>query len=339
MKIIRFICCFILISALAGCSQKTENKIKIAIMGCEDTYEEGYLNGINLAIKENRRKYPEYDIEAVFYDDNESYTDGAAIVNIIASDEEITAVIGSQTPAICENAAYTFDAAKIPTLTPYTVYDSMLNNNNYSYIFSMCHSQESVGKALYRAMEAEYPGKKTIALCYCEDQSGKDEARSFAECINADGEVIIADYVKLHDLSLNFNNVYSRWETLGVDVVVIMPYDIEGFDILKRIKERNPDMIMLGDFMFDNLDEIEKADSAFDGFLFADPFYNSVDYDAAGSYEAEYGEQMGKWAAHGYDAVTMIVNAAVNSEDTASYLRENEYKQYSFDEKGRYSGE
>jgi len=322
---------------LSGCAEKDGSDIKIAVMGCDATYEDGYVNGIKFAIEDCRNKYPDYTFEAVFYEDEESYEKGSAITDEIISDGEYTAVIGSQTPTICESAAHYFEEEKLPMIATYTVYDSMLNENNYKNIFSMCYSSENVGKAMYKMMKEKIDARK-IALCYCEDQSGKDEARGFASCVEHD--IQIADIVKLHDLSTRFDEIYNRWVLLGVDTVIIMPYDTEGFDILRKLRDLNPDINVMGDFMFNNSDEIEKTGEAFDGFMMTDTFFNENEYGEIGErYTGKYGAPMTVWAMHGYDAVMMTAEAAVNSDNTAEYLHKNPYKSYSFDERGRLNGD
>ena len=53
---------------------------------------------------------------------------------------------------------------------------------------------------------------------------------------DSDDGINIADCVNIHELENNFENIYNRWEDLGVEGTVIFAENEEGFELLRRNK-------------------------------------------------------------------------------------------------------
>ena len=86
-----------LLLSLVGCTESEPNTVTIAVIGNEADLYPGYTDGIEKAAEDAKETYSNsgLNIEYRFYSYDGSYEDGAAIVDMLAADESVTAVIGA----------------------------------------------------------------------------------------------------------------------------------------------------------------------------------------------------------------------------------------------------
>ena len=247
---------------------------------------------------------------------------------MLAADESVTAVIGAVDMELNKTAAHVFDSAGKIFVVPFFLYDSVFDDNHYSTVFSMCNSGQTVGEILRRAA-AETPARRW-AVCAADRDFEQSEMNGFLQYTSNDG-IGVVDCVNIYELEKNFDGIYSRWANLGVEGVVIIAENEEGFELLRQIKRRSPSMVCAGDTAFDNTDiTLNDAEltSAMSGFVMANEFIFNIETDEemdryikfAEEYTAETGEELDLWYIQGYDAVRMIADTAVN-ENTADPRR------------------
>lgn len=337
----------------SGCTESESNTIKIAVMGNEADFYPGYKEGIERAIDDLTGEYTDrgYTVECTFYNDDGSYEQGAATIDMLAADEAITGIIGAVDMEINKTAAHIFNEAGKLFIVPFYLYDSVYQENHYEMVFSLCCSAKQTGEILRRAA-AETTAKRW-AVCSVNREFERAELAGFLQYEGDDG-VAVVDCTDISALTEQFDTVYARWEALGVEGVAMFPRDNEGFEILKKIKQRNPNMICAGDTSFDNSMLLyNDADlmSAMTGFIIADEFTlnmgteeeNELLLNMAEEYMQKTGSDLDTWYIQGYNAVRMVVDTAVkyqttNPEEIARLLHENGYtgffQRFSFDESG-----
>ena len=344
----------LLLCILSGCADNSVQKtVKIAVMGNEADFYPCYKEGIERAVRDLNKEYADsgYYTECEFYNDDGSYEEGAAIIDRLAADESVTAVIGSTDMDINNTAAYVFDKAQKLLVVPYFLYDSVYRDNNYSTVLSLCNSARMVGKMLYRA--AEQTTAKRWAVCAADKKFQQAEMNGFLQCSD-EKSIKIVDCVNISELTNNLDEVYARWENLGVEGVIMFPAENEGFDILKNLKRKNPSLICGGDTAFDN-SIVSASDKelmqAMTGFIIADEFMlyeTSVDeenllLDMQKECYINTGNDFDIWYIQGYNAVRMTADTAIrnqtcNSAEIARILHNDGYsgflQKFSFDENG-----
>ena len=343
-----------LLLSLVGCTEPEPNTVTIAVIGNEADLYPGYKDGTEKAAEDSKETYSNsgLNIEYKFYGYDGSYEDGAAIVDMLAADESVTAVIGAVDMELNKTAAYVFDSVGKIFIVPFFLYDSVFDDNHYDTVFSMCNSGQTVGEILRRAA-AETPAKRW-AVCAAGRDFEQSEMNGFLQYTSDDG-IGIVDCASIYELEKNFDRIYGRWEKLGVEGVVILAENEEGFELLRQIKRRSPSMICAGDTAFDNTDiTVNDAEltSAMNGFIMANEFIFNIETSEemdryikfAEEYTAETGEELDLWYIQGYNAVRMIADTAVNENTTdprriAETLHENGYsglfQSLSFSENGK----
>ena len=331
----------ILTLMLSGCGGTQSQIIKIAVMGNPDAFHPGYQDGIERAVRDLNNEYSGsgYSVECEFCSDDGSYEAGAAIIDTLVADKTVTAVIGSNNMEINKTAAHVFDEAGKLFIVPYFLYDSVYLENHYDTVFSLCKSAKTVGELL--CIAATQTTAKRWVVCADDDEFELAEMNGFLKYAAAGG-IQTVDCVNISELENNFDEVYKRWETLGVEGVVLFPTGNEGFEILKKLKRRNPDLICGSDTVFDNSDLLvndAELRQAMTGFIMANAFVLDCQTDEeaelvsrmAEEYTQETGNNLDTWYVHSYNTIRMIGDTAIknktcSSSSIARLLHENGYE-------------
>lgn len=339
---------------LIGCSTNTpqSKQIHIAITGDKTIfdYDESFLNGIQMAVEDANNMYSRqgYTIKTSFYDDETIYEKGITLTNQFAKDPTITAVVGTQSFFILDTAAKLLSQTDKILIAPHGIAESTLEEG-YSQVFCNTATATDFGKALaHYTLEA---GIKRIAIFNSDTEYEKDIALAFSKGLR-ETDVVVLDYVTGEIDELGFEMIWERWEKLGIEAVLISQYfEQHAFELVSMIREKKQDMIILGDFSFDYQEMLEAYQPASEGIII--PQLVAIE-DGKGieeftmCYEERFGSTPTWWAAHGYDTVGLIVNAAVEIGSTdpkriAEVLhQERGYEgitgTFSFDEQGKMMG-
>lgn len=327
------------LALLSACGGSGTQTIKIAVIGNPDTFYPGYRQGVERAARDLASEYADsgYSVECVFAG-GDSYEDSAALIDQLSADRSVTAVIGAVEMEVNQTAAEVCERGRKLLVIPYFLNDSVYENNNYTLVFSMCNSGSYVGRSLRRA--AVRSGKVRWAVCTENREFELDEVTGFLAS-DGDDSIQVVDCVNIAALQNNFDEIYTRWEILGVEGVIMFPEGDEGFDLLVRLKRRNPELVCGGDTAFDNsflLDSDPEIREAMTGFLMVDESHfreaRPEETERIAEFAAEYFQLMGTnldiWYLQGYNAVRMVVDTAVenhtaNPVDIARHLHENGY--------------
>lgn len=331
----------ICMSILSGCTGTADKTVKIAVMGNSEKFYPGYKEGIERAVEDLNNDYSDsgYNVECEFYSDNGSYEQGAAIVDSLAEDKSVTAVIGAVDMEINKTAAHVFNEEGKVFVVPYFLYDSVYSNNHYDTVFSMCNSGRNVGRILRLA--AAQTTAKRWAVCSADGEFERSEMNGFLK-YSVNDDISVVDCTDISVAENQFDEIYKKWEILGIEGIVIFPVDNDGFNILKKIKSRNPDIVCAGDTSFDDsalLDGNSELKKAMTGFIMAEEYSlrdgndeeKSKLSELVNDYMAKTGKEFDIWYIQGYNAVRMIADTAIenktcDSMKIAQLLHENGYK-------------
>ena len=351
----------LLVCSLGGCGARADVQVlKIAVLGDPATFYPSYQEGILQAERDLNQEYAAdgYQVVCEFYNNSDNYTyeETTAIVDALAADPEITAVIGPINMEIGRTAAHVLDAAGKLFVSPHFLYDDVYENH-YHTVFSLCYSAKTVGATLKLAASVVSPGLRW-AVVAPGTPFEQDEVHGFLHQETID-EVTVVDCVSVSDLQVDFQRVYRRWEALGVEGVVLFPEGDEGFELLKALKRENPDLLCGGDTAFDNTDLFTKdpeLTQAMNGFILVNEFAlhddTSEETERVAQLEDEYRQETGMdldtWYFQGYNAVRAIADTAVRNRTTdpiqiAQSLHADGYhgllQDFAFDADGRQKAE
>ena len=314
----------------ASCAQTDGKTVKIAVMGDADDFYPDYEAGIIKAIEDLNNEYSDKGFSFTYemYDESGSYEHDVDIVDELADDAGITAVIGSRDKDINSTAAYVFIEKRKLFVVPYKLYDSVFENNQYDTVFSLATSGKELGADLLAAAMTETEAKRW-AVCAAEDEFSISEMRGFMQRKGSDIKVV--DCNDIVTLVSDLDNELKRWKLLGVEGIVLFPgeeYTPDTlFDLIKRIRDRDPDIICMGDSCFDDSNAIgsdPELAKAMKGFVLVNDFFEQRHDDDPKymSLKTEYKKKNGRmfdlWYLHAYNMIRMIGDKAVEHDTNNS---------------------
>lgn len=306
-----------------GSSDGGENKvIKIAVMDSTLVFDSdnSYENGIAMAIEDLNTLYVEqgYEISYEFYDDGAIFQQGMEAINKIASDPEITAVVGTSSLNLLDVSADVLDGAGKLLITYYSSSDSLFENG-YTHVFRNCYGESDLGRAI-AAYAADRRDIRRVAVYHSDTEYERGLVRAFLrETRGSDVEVV--DIVTTTPLETELNAAIERWGKLDVDTVLVSQYLAEdSFEILRKVRTMDPGMNILGDFSFDYTDDLLANGDVSDNIYIAGPL--AVDESPEleefyRRYEQRYGSRPTQWAIQLYDSIRMVADTAVRTGSTS----------------------
>lgn len=298
--------CLIFALLFCGCNKNEGEKvINIAVTGSPSAYSEYYESGVKKAYTDVCEEYKDsgFEINVKFYDDYDNYETADKITAELVNDNSVTAIIASSSAEICENQVYQTDKAGKILICPHWLYDSTLKGKNYRNVFSLNYSNEDVGAVMKKI--AKESSAKRWAICYAEDEISTTEIKCFNK---VDSNIDIVDSVKINTFESSFSQVVDRWKLLGVEGVILIPYEDEGFNLLYRLKEKMPELYVISDSSMDDDNELQANKKYFDNMYMVESFFVSSDE----SKIFKEGES-DTWEIHGYNSLRIIVDTAIKN--------------------------
>lgn len=298
-------------------------KIKIAVMDTSAVFDSdnSYENGIAMAIEDLNTLYGEqgYEINYSFYDDGAYFQQGMKVINEIVSDPEITAVVGTSSLNLLDVSAAEMEAAGKLLITYYSAPDSLFENG-YTHVFRNCFGERDLGGAI-AAYAAGRRDVRRVAVYHSDTEYERGLVRAFLRETQGTG-VEVVDVVTTTVLEAKLEAAVERWKNLGVDTVLVSQYLAEdSFDILRRVREMNPEMNILGDFSFDYTDDLLANGDISDEIYIAGPLALDESREMEDfylRYEQRYGSRPTQWAVQLYDSIRMVADTAVRIGSTDS---------------------
>jgi len=315
----------ILIAAwfLCSCSTSTAKRtINIAVVGSPSVYSEYYEQGIKKAYEDVCEEYKDsgFEINMNIYDDKDDYETAERITAKLVNDDSITAIIASSSAEICANQAYQADKAGKVLICPRWIYDDTLSEGRYSRVFSLNYSSEQIGSVMENI--AQNSIAKKWVVCYSDDKISRTEIKGFTD----NEGVNVVDFVKINVLTSDFSKIIDRWKLLGIEGVVLVPYENEGFEIFYKLKEAMPNLYIISDSNLDNDNELQENRENFNNVYLLDSFYTRSEESEKFTDE----ESLDTWEVHGYNALRIIIDTAVknntnDSDEIAEILHKDGY--------------
>ena len=319
----------------SGCGQSNSNttptygesaEIKIAVLGSADQFSkrEDFFIGMDLAINELKESGINVSYEKV--DDGNSRDSGVALAKDIANDSKYTLGFTLQNDETVESVADIFDTAQKPLIIVNEVFDSTMNKG-YDYILAGVVSAETAGKSLAKYCEAN--GLKWVATSHSTSQYENMFARGFNDTATDSKSIYLVDSTAGPNRVSEFSGVWDRWNTLGVQAVLVSFNDIEwACELISAIKSQNNSVLILGDAKFNDLEMMSTYKDVLEGMVVAGSYGVASDeklqafYD---KYEKTVMDQLGlditSVTAQAYDFVHMIAQNVRKAKDVQEFMK------------------
>lgn len=301
----------------AGNSDTVKVGANFEITGGVANYGSQTLNGIKLAVKQandnggvNGKK-----LELVIADNKSEASEAANAATKLISTDKVKVLVG---PATTSNMLATTQIAtdnKIPVIAPTGTNPKITVENGQvkPFIFRSCFIDPLQGEVMAN-FAAKSVNAKTAAV-YVDVSS--DYSKSLAEVFKqkfeaAGGQVVIQEAFQQKDQ--DFKATLTKIKATNPEVVFIPAYYEEVGKIVKQARELGITVPLLGTDGWDDSKIVEIAGAAPLNNTFFSSHYSVQDSDESvkkfiASFKAEYNQEPSVFAALGYDAGMMLVDA------------------------------
>lgn len=353
MNIKKYLMCLSIAAVMAvytGCNEAIEawkpigsgSTIQIAVVGNDEFYTNGgTVEAIQLASNDFYERTG-ITVDVLYYDDDADYHKAIAYANKIATDSNIAAVIIKEEIDFVDTVADIYEEAQKPFIITNGCYNHTIEKG-YEYLLVDFINAKSAG--IIMGQYVKNNGFQRAAFCHSDTEYEEDELKGFQAEIEG-SSVMLADTVVGPYTQEEFDIAYSRWQTLGVDVVCVSNYYNLNSDLVRMLRQKDSDIQVVSDYVMDTDDDIQLNGKYLDGTVIV-PLYILSDSDeksdAAKRFYDTYGFEMTERAVQSYDLIDMLctaLNSGVSdSSGLMSVLKSEEgyegiYGKVMFDENG-----
>ncbi|UUX34302.1 ABC transporter substrate-binding protein [Fundicoccus culcitae] len=315
--------------SLSSQSIAAQETIKIGsnyeLSGDAASYGQAMENALQLAVKKANEEGWMFDgstVEVVSLDNTSDITESASIAQRLVS-ENVVGIVGPALTGTSQAQIPIITEAQIPVILPAATNDGITLDeagNVLEYLFRVCFENSVQGEAAaIFAVENLGSQKAVIISDYAADYSiGLADAfkGKFEEL---GGEVVIEESFQTGDT--DYTSVLTSLITADYDAIYIPSYYTEGGLIIKQARELGITApILSGDgFASPTLVELAGAENAND-IYYTSHFSSATEDPYAQEFLADYEEMFGReadgFAALGYDAATLLLDAINRAEST-----------------------
>ena len=261
----------------------------------------------------------------------DSKSESAESVNAatkLISDDKVVAIVG---PAVTANVIAESQVAadnKVPVIAPAaTNPDVTVEGGNLKpYIFRSCFIDPQQSEVMAEFAAKDLNAKTAVLYLDSSSDYSKSLGKIFQEKFEAEGgQVVMQEAVLAKDQ--DFKAALTKIQTANADVIFVPAYYEEVGKIVKQARELGITATILGTDGWDDSKVVEIAGAeALDNTFFCTHYFEG-DEDVQAfikSYKETYNEEPNVFAALGYDAGKMLIDAIQRSGDASSEkIREN----------------
>ncbi|MGL5978990.1 MAG: ABC transporter substrate-binding protein [Erysipelotrichaceae bacterium] len=319
-KLFALVCSFVLVT---GCSSNSSDAVKIGVnlelSGAVASYGEAELSGIELAIEQANAAGGVLgkQIELVKLDNKSTADEALSVFTKLATQDLVSVVIGPATSGATKATVPAANQYKVPVVTPSGTADDVTNDGTsaQAYAFRTCFKDSFQGVTLANFSYQNLGARRAVILGDSSSDYAKGLSENFETKFTADGGTIVLkeSYVAGDK---DFNAVLTRIKaSIGEDDVLFIPgYYEEAGLIIKQAREMGITTPIVGADGFDSPVLNELATDANLNDVYFSGHYSSLDEDEnvvsfIADYKAKYGTEPNAFAALGYDAAKLAIDA------------------------------
>lgn len=295
--------------------EEEPQEIKIAMLGPltggASKYGVEVRNGAQLAISLLNQRQSNYRYTLVALDDQADPSLAEQRAQELVARKEILAVVGSVTTPTTLVAGEIFQEGGLPAVSPSATGPAVSQLGDF--IFRVCPSDTFQGRALAEYV-VEEKGFSKIAILWDEKNASYsgELADSFSQrAVELGGTVVGREAYQ--EGQKEFGSVLQTLKDSAPEILFIPGYYTEGALIAQQVRAMDWDVLLVGGDGFHAPDLIEIGGKAVDGVIFTTFFVSTNPdpkvQDFVASYQNRFGSEPGWIAAHGYDAMQVIIRA------------------------------
>ena len=299
------------------------------LTGNHAQYGANAAKGFKLAVKEINDAGG-IDGKKIKVVDADSKSEAAESVNAatkLISDDKVVALVG---PAVTANVIAESQVAadnKIPVIAPAATNPDVTVENGQlkEFIFRSCFIDPQQSEVMAQFATKDLNAKTAVLYLDSSSDYSKSLGKIFKETFEADGGKVVMEEAFLAK-DQDFKAALTKIQTANADVIFVPAYYEEVGKIVKQARELGITAAILGTDGWDDskVVEIAGADALNNTFFCTHYFEGDEDVQSfLTAYKNEYKEEPNVFAALGYDAGKMLIDAISRSKGDMSKIREN----------------
>ena len=304
----------------AGCgSQQNSNEIKIGanfeLTGNVANYGTATLDGLKLAIKEanDAGGVNGKQITLVTADSKSEASESANAATKLISDDKVKVLVGPATTASVLAEAQIATDNKVPVVAPAATSPKVTVENDQvkPFIFRSCFIDPLQGDVMATFATKTLNAKTAVIYIDSSSDYSKSLGEVFKQKFEAAGGKVLMEEAFLQK-DQDFKATLTKIKTANADVIFIPAYYEEVGKIVKQARELGITQPLLGTDGWDDTKVVDIAGASSLNNTYFSSHYSEQDKDVQGfinSFQKEYGHAPNVFAALGYDAGKMIIDA------------------------------
>lgn len=326
-------------SLMTGCgggeggSSANDNEVVVGsnfeLTGNHAQYGTNAAKGFELAIKEanDAGGINGKQIKIVSADSKSEAAESVNAATKLISEDKVVAIVG---PAVTANVIAESQVAtdnKIPVIAPAATNPDVTVDKGAvkPYIFRSCFIDPQQGEVMAEFAAKDLNAKTAVLYLDSSSDYSKSLGKNFEEKFKSlGGEVVMQEAFLAKDQ--DFKAALTKIQTANADVIFVPAYYEEVGKIVKQARELGINATFLGVDGWDDpkVVEIAGADALNNTFFCTHYFDGDAEVqDFIKAYKAAYNENPNVFAALGYDAGKMLVDAIQRGDASSEKIREN----------------
>ena len=305
---------------LAGCGDDANsNEIKVGanfeITGNQANYGSAGLDGLKLAIKEanDAGGVDGKKITLVQADTKSEASEAVNSATKLISDDKVKVIVGPMVTANVMAESQVANDDKIPVIAPAATNPDVTVENGKAkpFIFRSCFIDPQQGTVMAEFAAKQLKAKTAVMYLDSSSDYSKSLGKVFKEKFEAAGGKVVMEEAFLAK-DQDFKAALTKLKTANADVVFVPAYYEEVGKIVKQARELGITAPMLGTDGWDDPKVVDIAGADALNKTYFSTHYFEKDQDVQGfieSFQKEYGHAPNVFAALGYDAGKMLIDA------------------------------
>ena len=316
-----------------------EGKIGVmgALSGANASIVLPSVDGAKLALKQWLAENEDCDIEVVDFDTEGDPAKATPVATKMATDETFLGVIGGAFSGETRATKAIFGDAGL-TMVSQSATATDLTQEDQSPVFHRVVGYDDIQGAAIAKYLSDVVGAKKVFVIDNSDAYGEPLAAMVSETL---GDLVV-DSDKTQVAQTDFSPTISKIEQAQPDAIMYGGYIAEAAPLLKQLRDAGIKTPFIGGDGLYGADFGKAAGSAGEGAIVTCPCVPIDEGTFKADFEAEYGEAPGAYAAEGFDAMTVFLDAFEDGARTReeveefvdSYDAEGLTKHLAFDENG-----
>ena len=314
-------------------TSKSKDEIRIGVLlpltGGAASLGKAALHGMETAISEyNAKRNPsEPQIRLVVEDTKAAPAVGVSAFQKLLTSDKVCAVLGPLASGVTLAVAPLAERNQIVILSPGASAPSITYAGDYVFRNEL---SEEFGARMQARLAFEKLGFRSIALLYINNEYGVGTTKVFKEQFTELGGRILADEA-FEPGTTDYRTLLTKIKSEHPDAMFVV-YQDDIVNIIRQCKDLGISIPIFTTPVFENPENLTKLGALAEGviYTFYGTFQNTATSGAAGefvkAYRNRYGSPPTYYAALGYDAANLLIEALRSADFDTDLIKEHLYK-------------